>query len=347
MGWLKKFLSGNYLYPALDIGTYSLKLLQLEKKGKSFKLLRKGNLNYRDQVFSGTELLDEYLLVEHIRELYDELKVDGKEVVVHIPLSMCFYNVISVPSNREPEEAVVEYMKSILSPEEFKDINLNYKVLPVSIKRGNRDIAIAAVKKDYLNNLIKVLQSARLKPIVIDIEPAAINNQYYLNNPDDVASPVCLVDIGASFTKIVVSFGGYPYITRNIEIAGMAITEQLQKEFMLGRAEAEKLKMGTDLDEVPYSAAFEVISKVLRKIFTEVFWTIDNFKDRFDMDVSSIVLFGGSAKIKGLLEFLKEISNLDVRLGAPLEFLGISDSEEFAVAAGLSIRYKGDEDAEI
>jgi len=116
---------------------------------------------------------------------------------------------------------------------------------------------------------------------------------------------------------------------------------------MLGRAEAEKLKMGTDLDEVPYSAAFEVISKVLRKIFTEVFWTIDNFKDRFDMDVSSIVLFGGSAKIKGLLEFLKEISILDVKLGAPLEFLGISDSEEFAVAAGLSIRCKGDEDAEI
>ena len=347
MGWLKRFFSGNYLYPALDIGTYSLKLLQLEKKGNYYEVVKKGSLDYKDQIFSGTELLDEYLLVEHIRELYETLNVTNKEVVVHIPLSMCFYNVISIPSNKEPEEAVVEYMKSILSPEEFENISLNYKVLPVSVKQGNKDIVIAAVKEDYIRRITNVLRIAKLKPIVIDIEPAAISNQYYLNNPNNIASSVCLVDIGASFTKIVVSFGGYPYVTRNIELAGMAITEQLQREFMLSRSEAEKLKRGVDLEEVSYSSAFKVICGVIRKIFTEVFWTIDNFKDRFDMEVSSIILFGGSAKIKGLLDFLKEISNLEVELGTPLKFSRISDSEEFAVAAGLSIRREGDEDAEI
>jgi type IV pilus assembly protein PilM len=345
--WLSRFFSGNYLVPALDIGTYSLKLLQLEKKGRSYKVKKKGKKEYKDRIFAGTELLDEYSLVEHIKELYRELQIKDKEVVIHIPLYMSFYNVISVPVSKKPEEAVVEYMKGILTPEELSNVKLTYKVLPVSIKKGNMDIAIAAVRRGYVEHRIKILSSAGLNPVVIDIEPAALNNQYYLNNPANLATPVCIVGIGASFTKIVVSFGGYPYVTRNIEIGGNLITEELQKEFMLSKKEAEKLKRGEEVNNISYSEAFKVISSVLRRAFTEVMWTIDTFRERFDLEVSSIKLYGGSSKIKGITEFFNEISNIEVTLGAPLSFAGVSDSEEFAVAAGLSIRYKGDENAKV
>jgi type IV pilus assembly protein PilM len=198
-----------------------------------------------------------------------------------------------------------------------------------------------------LEERLKVLKRANLNPVVVDIEPAALNNQYYLNYPENLATPVCLVDIGASFTKVVISFGGYPYITRNIGLGGINITEHLQKEFMLSFEEAERLKLGEEIREISYEKAFDVVKGVLRRIFTEVVWTLDNFKERFNLEVNSVYLYGGSAKLKGIEDFFKEISGLEVKAESPLNFSGMSGKEEFAVAAGLGIRYRGDEDAKV
>ncbi len=348
MGWLVKFFKGSdYLVPALDIGTSSLKLVQSERKGNSYKVKVFGKKEYREQVFAGVEVIDEFELIDTIKELYRELSIKDKEVIIHVPLSACFYSVISIPSSKNPEEAVIDYMKSIINPEEFSLVNIDYKVLPVSIEKGNVDIAIAAIRKDFLESRVKLLKEAGLTPVVIDVEPAAINNQFYLNNPEKTVSPVCLVDIGASFTKVIVSFGGYPYITRNVEIGGQAINEQLQKEFMLSSQDVELLKRGETIKDLTYDEAFGVIKKVLRKIATEIMWTIDNFKDRFNLEVESIYLYGGSAKLKGIVDFLGELSGLEVGRGNPLGFSGIFGNEEFAVASGLSIRYKGDENAKV
>ena len=348
MEWLVKFFKGvDYLIPALDIGTSSLKLIQSEKKGQDYKVKTFGQKVYREQLFAGTEVVDEYGLLSAIEELYGELSVKEKEVVIHIPLSVCFYSVISIPSSKQPDEAVIDYMKSIISPEELALVDIDYKILPVSAGKGSIDIAIAAVRKDFLESRVNLVQKAGLDPVVVDIEPAAINNQFYLNNPEETVSPVCLVDIGASFTKVVVSFGGYPYITRNVEIGGQSISEQLQREFMLSSRDAEVLKSGNDLKSITYEEAFPVIKKVLRKIVTEIMWTIDNFKDRFNLEVRSIYLYGGSAKIRGIVEVFGEYTGLEVNRGEPLKFSNIEGNEEFAVAAGLSIRYKGDENAKV
>ena len=345
---LVRFFKGaDYLVPAIDIGTSSLKLVQSEKRGQDYRVRKFGQKVYREQLFAGTEVVDEFGLVSAIEELYEELSIKEREVIIHIPLAVCFYSVISIPSSKQPDEAVIDYMKSIISPEELALVDIDYKILPVSAGKGSIDVAIAAVRKDFLESRVNLVQKAGLDPVVVDIEPVAINNQFYLNNPEETVFPVCLVDIGASFTKVVISFGGYPYITRNVELGGQSISEHLQKEFMLSSRDAEVLKSGNDLKSVTYEEAFPVIKKVLRKIVTEVMWTVDNFKDRFNLEIRSVYLYGGSARIKGIVEVFGEYTGLEVNKGEPLKFSGINSNEEFAVAAGLSIRYKGDENAKV
>ncbi len=350
MGWLSKFLKGsNYLYLALDIGTSSLKVVQSEKKGSLYKVKSYGLKEYKEQVFAGTEIIDEFELINSIKELLREQKIKDKEVVIHVPLNSCFYSVLSVSAAKDPEEAVTEYMQSIISPEEFPLVKIDYRILPISIEKGNMDIAIAAVRKDFLEGRIKLLKKAGLEPVVIDIEPAAINNQFYLNNPDQTAVPVCLVDIGASYTKIIISFGGYPYITRNVEYGGISLTEQIQKELMLSFEDAERLKRGETISVKEHKPEdiTDIKVKFLKKIITETLWTIENFKDRFNLEVNKIYLYGGTAKLKGIEEIFNELTGKECRKGAPLAFSGIPECEEFAVAAGLSLRYKGNKDAKV
>ena len=349
MKWLIRFLKGGgYHLPAIDIGTYSLKLVQLEKKKNAFRPVIYGELVYEEQVFAGTEIIDRFILANYIRQLVEENGVGERDVAIHVPLAACFYSVISVPSLKNPEEAVMNYMQSIITPEELSQVKIDYKVLPISIEQDTVDIAIAAVKKDFLEERISVLKQAGLNPVVIDIEPAAITNQFYLNHPESINVPVCIVDIGASFTKVVISFGGYPYTTRNLELGGFSITEQLQKEFMLSKEDAEELKRGNNVKEITYDEAFErVITKSVKKIATETMWTIENFKDRFNLEVDTIYLYGGSSKIRGLVEEFKALTGKDVLVGFPFSFAGMTGYEEYEIAVGLSLRYKGDSNAKI
>jgi type IV pilus assembly protein PilM len=293
MGWLTRFLKGaGYLFPAVDIGTSSVKVVQSERRGDKFKVKIFGSLEYSDQVFAASEVIDEFELINSIKELFRELKIKDNQVIVHVPLNACFYNVITVPSSKDPESAVIDYMRSLLSPEEFAQVKIDYRILPVSTMKGSIDVAIAAVKREFLEKRISILKKAGLIPVVIDIEPAALNNQFYLNHQELTAVPVCLIDIGATFTKVVISFGGYPYVTRNVELGGIALTEQIQKELMLSFEDAERLKRGETVKDMGYNDIAPILDSFFKKIVTEALWTIENFRDRFNLEVEFLYLYG-------------------------------------------------------
>ncbi|WP_163327735.1 type IV pilus assembly protein PilM [Desulfurobacterium thermolithotrophum] len=349
MGWLTRFFKSEHYYlPGLDIGSYSIKLVQLKKDKDTFKLKTKSEYIYEEQVFAGTEIVDLFLLASYLKEIVKTKKIEEKNVAIHVPLSSCFYSVISIPPSKKIEEAVMNYIQSMMTPQELTQVKIDYKVLPVSIEKKGIDVAIAAVKKEFLKERISVVEKAGLNPVIVDIEPAAFNNQFYLNYPENTASPVCLVDFGASFTRIVISFGGYPYVTRNVEYGGYSITEQIQKEFMLSFEDAEKLKKGTSTKDVTYKEVFDkVIVRAIKKITTEILWTVENFKDRFNQDVNEIYFFGGSSKIEGLVDVVKKLTGKKVYRGFPFKFDDLDNYEEFGIATGLSLRYKGDSNVKI
>jgi type IV pilus assembly protein PilM len=117
---------------------------------------------------------------------------------------------------------------------------------------------------------------------------------------------------------------------------------------MLSVEDAEKLKKGNGIKDVTYEEAFKkVIIRSIKKITTEISWTIENFKDRFKLDVGKIYLYGGSSKLKGIVDVIKELTGKEVRKGSPFNISGIESGEEFGVAVGLSLRYKGDTDVKI
>ena len=346
MSWLEKLVKGNnYLHPGIDIGTSSVKVVQSEKKGKRYTLKKFGVKPYKEQAFAGAEIVDEIEITNTLRELLEELKIKDRKAQIHIPLHSCFYSVISVPKSKDPEEAVSDYIKSIIQAEEFSKIKVDYRILPISIEKRHIDIAIAAIKNEVIEERKKLLKRIKIEPVVIDIEPAALNNQYYLNNPQNVAVPVCLIDIGATFTKITISFGGYPYITRNVEFGGDNLTENIQKEFMLTQEEAEKLKANFKMSE--NNKLKDIIYSFLNRISTETLWTIESFKDRFNLNIEEILLYGGTSKLNGIEEMFASLINLKVKRGYPLHFSGLEGHEELAVATGLSIRKKGDENAKV
>ncbi len=342
------FTGRKSLYVGVDIGTSGVKVCKLKESKASFKVIGFGKVEYEESYIVGTEIIDFVSLSSKIKEAIETIIPKEKSIAMHVPLALCFYTVISASPSENPEDVALEHIQGIISEEDIDKVVVKYQMLPVSISKERIDIAIAAVKKDILEEYVALAENAGFEVKVIDIEPAALNNQFFLNHPDKMIEPVCLVDIGATFTKIVISFGGCPYLIRNIEIGSNVITEQLQKEYLISYQEAETLKFGNDIDVVSYEKAFdEVISKIVKKIATEIIWAIDNFKDRFEYDVEEVFLYGGGAKQKNLLSLLKTYTNKKLEIGEPFSFAGVVENTEHAVACGLSLRYKGDENAKV
>ncbi len=342
------FTGRKVLLTGVDIGTSGIKVSRLRESRGGHSIIGYGALAYPEPYIVGTEIIDFISLSSSIKTAVETYIPHPTPVAVQIPLSLCFYTVVSASPTEDPDSVVSEHIKGILPESEIDKINIKYTVLPVSIAEGHVDIAIAAVKRDVVEEYVSLVKGAGLEVGAVDIEPAALANQFYLNYPDKLPECSCIVDIGASFTKIVVAYGGYPYITRNVEIGGNTISEQLQKEFLISAEEAEQLKMGEDVSSVSYAEAFDkVISKILRKLATEIVWAMDNFKERFEKEVESIYLFGGGANQKGAVEIFKNTLNKTVVRGEPFLFAGEEGKSEFAIAVGLSLRYKGDENAKV
>ena len=86
-----------------------------------------------------------------------------------------------------------------------------------------------------------------------------------------------------------------------------------------------------DIDEIVqarYEEIFEAIAKELKKV------------GRLGKLPSGVVLVGGAAKVKGLVEFTKDQLNVASRLGQPTGYSGISDEvkgTEFSAAVGLML----------
>jgi len=340
MKWLKRFFKGEgYLQPALDIGSYSVKVVQLARTPQGYSLQKYGLEEYSEPVFAGGEIVDDIEVVDAIRRLFLNLGIEDEEVTIHIPMASCFYSVVSLSPSSNLKDSVMEYIRSIIGPEEFPKVEIAYEVLPYSLKEGSVSVAIAAVKKEALKRRLELVKRAGLEPSVVDIEVGAINNQYYLNNPDKVSEPVCLVDMGYSSTKVVVSVGGFPFLARDFEYGGAWLSEQIQRELSVDFESAEALKReGSPRIE-------ELLYRFLKRVGTEVRWTLDDFKERFEKEVEQIFLYGGVAKMGGVASLLSDLVEGKVSVGAPLSFASLSGHEEFAVAAGLALRYEGDENA--
>ncbi|WP_238901259.1 pilus assembly protein PilM [Clostridium sp. YIM B02500] len=187
----------------------------------------------------------------------------------------------------------------ILSEEEInesKKINVRVIAYPDKIARG------------YYDLLIKL----DLKPYALDVNYNAINkfincvdkNNEYEYNPED---SVAFIDMGASFIDVNIYKNGNLDFTRMIKAGGNDIDELLIEQNLIKAEEVEGFKIrNIDLEE-----PFEPINIHVREItddWIEKIEKIIQFYKNKNMgeEVSSIVIFGGSSKLKGMDNYMTE-----------------------------------------
>ena len=342
----------------LDIGSASIKILQLQKSKGKHKVERFGIKALPAETIVDGSIMDGLEVVSAIKEISAEQRLKQKTVALSISGTSVIVKKISLPPMAEEDlEKQIKFEAEQYIPFDINDVYLDFHILngEEHLAEGQQEMSVllVATKKDKLNDYANAVREAGLVPKVVDVDAFAIENMYCANYETLPGELTALVNIGASVMNINILKGGSSAFTRDITIGGNRYTERLQQDLGLSFEEAENAKKGhaNGADEAAISAA---VAAVDMEVASEIGRSFDYFRTTSSYDdIARIVISGGCAKIKTLAPRIAEHLSLETVLGDPFRSLDISgvkmSPEELAdmvpsaaVVVGLALRQEGD-----
>jgi len=340
----------------VDIGTSSIKLVELSRRADRFRLLNYGILETKDYLehpnlaLQGDSLkLDEKKTSELLRLLVRQTGVKSTTALVSIPSYSSFVTVLDMPllSLGETEKAVLFQARQFI-PLEPSEVTLDWSKVDETVnERGQRfqKILLIGIPNEIVEVYKRTLKVAGLRTVALELESIALARALLHADP----RPTMIVDIGGIATNVVVVEGGVMKYSGQTNHAGLYLTRALEESLGVSMSRAEELKKRSGLlgkgSELELST---LLLSFLDVIIEEAQRLKSIFEERYSKKVQKLILTGGGANLQGVEKYMGEqigfpISpsqvfldiEYDPRLGAIERGLG----NELAVAVGVARRY--------
>src|SRR5260370_834388 len=190
-------------------------------------------------------------------------------------------------------------------PFDIADVNLSYQLL--ESMDSQMDVLLVAVKKDKILNHTNVLAQAGKTPVGVDIDAFGLQNFFEINYEPGAGPTGALLNISASAMNNNILRGGVPLCTRDVSVGGNQYTDALQKELDLSFEDAERLKRGDSLPSVTDEQKQQILRSVSDILTLEIQKTFDFFRATASGEnIQRIVVAGGTARVPGLVDLLRE-----------------------------------------
>jgi type IV pilus assembly protein PilM len=333
----------------LDIGSSSIKSVELKSTKQGYELVSFGlEPLAQDTVVDGA-IMDAPLVAGAIGTIFDRQEIKTRSVATAVSGHSVIVKRVSLPVMTDEE--LYDRIQSEASqhiPFDISDVNLDYQLLDSA--ESGMDVLLVAVKKDKILNHTNVLAQAGKTPTVVDIDAFALQNCYEVNYDPDPSQTVALLNVGASVMNINIVRGGAPLFTRDVSVGGNQYTDALQKELDLSFEDAEKLKMGGTHAGVSEDQRTSILRSVSDILILEIQKTFDFFRATASGEnIRRIVVAGGTARVPGLLDLLKEEFAMPVEELYPFRKVAINPARHdenqlrelaprLAIAMGLALR---------
>lgn len=346
----------------LDVSDISLKLMQF---GKNREVTAYSDNPVPKGLVASDMIKDAKSLVGVIKEAVAHPKFGRivlPYVVASIPETKSFVREIQMPAMTEAEAAeAVPWEAEQYIPMPISSVYLDWVILnPASSPSyqgeeregvGKMTVLITAAPKDYVDDYVRILKEAGLRPLALEVESQATARS--LVSADYAKEAVLIVDIDAIRTSMIIFDRGVLQFTSSLPIAGNAFTEAIAKALTVDLAKAETLKRECGLDPAREKGAVrKALLPALHGLIEEINNTIRFHEEHAaaGAKISRLLLAGGSGKLRNLPSFLQEKLKglgLRVELGNPwgkvlparqTPPLSREDSLSYATAIGLALR---------
>ncbi len=307
----------------LDVGSYSVKAVAVQPTNDRITL--QGYAQAR---------IDNQDVTEVIRRVLDQLGVKARKAVTSVSGRSVIVRQVETPRlSGEELRAHITYEADKYIPFGSEEVVIDAQPLPerAGTKAGaQQEVMLVAVRKSFVLDHVSSLKAAGIVPAVVDVDVFALANAYELLGPpqatdgDQAKKATALIDIGASKSNIAIVQANRVLFTREVYLAGNEITDAIARTFNEPAEDVERIKLtpGETLDALVDAAmpAFEDLANEIRLSF-------DYVEGKFDAEVGTVVLTGGSSQLPNIADILGNILGRPVHIFDPLAGLDLVPSK--------------------
>ena len=343
------FFTPAQSYLGIDIGSTSIKLVELKKEGKIIRLLTYG---FSEQDNSGqTDWQNNCAAAaDIINKLRDEAGAGGNSAVSALPTFSVFSSVLNLSNvSKKDISAAVHWEAKKVIPLPLEDMILDWKQInEEKDKKGNKQntrVLLTGAPRTLVKKYIEIFKEAKLNLLSLETETFSLIRSLVGNDK----STVMIVEFGASTTDVSIIDKGIPMLNRSIDVGGITITKALSRHAGIDDEKAEQLKYDLGISrfkeqdgEIP-----RLVSDTIAPVVNEIKYAINLFQNKNNKKTEKVILSGGSALLPDLVKYLGKILDMKVIIGD--SWARVSYPEELrpllqeigprmSVAIGLALR---------
>lgn len=338
----------------VDISSSSVKMVELADAGKGLYRIERYVIEPlpKDTVTDGN-IANIEAASEAVKRAWKNMGTRIKHVAMALPSAAVITKKVTLAANQREEdmEFQVQAEANQYIPFSLDEVNLDFHVVgPNPTNEEEVEVLIAASRKEKIEDRVAVAQAAGLKTQVIDVESFAALAAFDMIKgatsgiqDEDVTA---IVDIGAQITRVTVMHQDQSVYTREQQIGGAQLTQDIARQFDMPQEEAEIAKRTGGL---PENFGPDVLQPFNEKVVMEIqralqfFFTSTQFNK-----VDHILLSGGSAMLDGLEEMVANRTQVHTLVANPFSNMALSskvkprqltqDAPSLMVACGLALR---------
>jgi len=344
----------NKTFVGVDIGTSSIKVVQLTKKGDKYRLdtygeihfFAKGSQDEYEEV--SLKLLNDQVAIM-LKKIIDETGVKSKKAAMSIPVFSSFSTIIEMPDLPKAElDKAVEFQARQYVPVPIDQVTLSSLVVARggqgSLEKGKIQVLLIAVPNEVKNKYSNIAHLAGLDLVALEMETFPMARSITKNDK----SPIIMVDIGAKSTNYCITDNGLVRVSHNYQISGSYITKAFL-DFAGGdykKADSMKKEVGINMTPGQMEMAQDLVGSI-DGIVLEADRLMNEYFSQSGRKIEKVVLSGGYAQMPGLLNYFSEKLSMPVVIADPFSDIIYPKEIEptlknigpaFSIAVGLAMR---------
>jgi type IV pilus assembly protein PilM len=328
----------------LDVGSNSVRLVQLRKENGTYKVLAAG----KKDISSDSDRPDKSSNMNQIQAILDCYESSGVQSRYAV-CGVCGPEV-AVRDFRFPMLPLEEVPSAVhLEAEQVCPFNIAESVVDYQLLPNDSDelkgILVAATNK-VIRHKSKVVKDALLNPVLMDIDGLALCNCFSECEKNEQGKATAILNVGNMHTILVIVDSETMPFVRDISHAGSSIKKHLIEQLGVSSQEISSMLFSDDVPD-DFDKRFEAACAPL---IDDVAGTIRYYMtQKKSLSIDRVLVCGGFAMAKGFVDILARRLLTGVRLWNPFEKMDVEKGSEvdlfiqsygceMVVAAGLAMR---------
>src|SRR6056297_2960608 len=312
----------------IDIGSSSVKLIQLSTTGSSYRVEAFAVEPVPEGAVSEGVIAVPELIADAIKKAMQRGGFKAKNCAMAVTGSAVITKIINLPADLSEDdiEGQIEVEAGQYIPFPREEVSLDFEVLGPSPRNADLlEILLAASKTEHVDTRLEVAELVGLTVSVVDLEAYAIANAFDLVRKAtgiDEAETIGVLNIGSTVSSMIVLRGNRSIYSREHSFGGHQLIEECMRRYGMDAEQAGFLQRG---EEPPAGFEDEVLEPFRQNVIQQISRALQFYSSSSEYSsINTLFITGGGASIPGLAEAVGNEVGISCEVADPLKDLRVA-----------------------